>query len=345
MNKRSLLGLSPEEIYSTLAQDNTLSVKKYCGRQIFEWIYKNNANTFQDITNLPQPLRDYLTYHYLLFTSRITNELAAEDRTKKIQLTLNDENMIESVLLQDRGERKTACLSTQVGCGMNCSFCKTGQLGFKRNLVTSEIIEQFLMLLHCYGPISNIVFMGMGEPLQNLDPLLKACSLFIHPHGLNISLRKLTISTCGIIKGIYRLADHEPKIGLAISLITADEKKRQKLMPIAENNPLPELKKALLYYQKRTSKRTTLELVLMEGTNDSKNELNKLIEFSSGLNSVVNIIPWNPVQGMPYKEPKETTIAHVTNYLIKSGITVTRRYSRGRDVRGACGQLGTSMHS
>jgi 23S rRNA (adenine2503-C2)-methyltransferase len=224
-------------------------------------------------------------------------------------------------------------------------FCKTGTLGFLRNLDSAEITEQFLFLRGIAPGISHIVIMGMGEPLLNLGELRRALSVFTDPRGMGLSPRRITLSTSGITEGILDLADHGPGIRLALSLTTACGDLRQRLMPIGRANPLPGLKEALLYYQRTGGGRVTLEAALLSGLNTRREDAAALISFAEGLDAVVNLIPWNPVEGLefagkPLREPSNKEIDAFTRRLEAGGLKVTRRFRRGRFVRGACGQLG-----
>jgi 23S rRNA (adenine2503-C2)-methyltransferase len=232
---------------------------------------------------------------------------------------------------------------------MGCVFCKTGTLPFRRNLDSAEIVEQFLYLRGEAGeatpPISNIVIMGMGEPMLNLGELRRAVSVFTAPEGLGLSGRRITVSTSGIAAGIRDLADNGPRVRLALSLTTADAALRERLMPVTKTNPLPEVKAALLRYQKREGRRITLEMVLLGGINTRMEDAEALQGFTRGLDAVINLIPWNPVEGMhfegrPLREPTPGEITAFTAELLRRGIKFTRRYRKGRTIGGACGQLG-----
>ncbi|MDR1278696.1 MAG: 23S rRNA (adenine(2503)-C(2))-methyltransferase RlmN [Treponema sp.] len=325
-------------------------------RQIFKWI-AGGALSFDQMTNLPLNLREELARRFLVYSGVMSARLDAPDGTVKIQIRLRDGAKIEAVLLSEetkndspeqaepRTRRYTACLSTQAGCPAGCVFCKTGSLGFLRNLDSAEITGQFLMLRAIAPLISNIVIMGMGEPLLNLEELRRALSVLTNPGGLGISSRRITLSTSGIIGGIRDLADQGPPIRLALSLTTAREDLRQRLMPIGRTNPLPALKEALGYFQQKGGGRLTLEAVLLAGINTRREDAAALIAFAKGLDTVVNLIPWNPIEGMEFegkalKEPSKQEVAEFTRLLEQGGLKVIRRFRRGRSIRGACGQLG-----
>jgi 23S rRNA (adenine2503-C2)-methyltransferase len=313
-------------------------------RQIFKWISRG-AQSFQDMTDLPRPLREKLEGDFSLYSSAVSARLEDSDGTIKLQLALHDGARIEAVLLRDGGDRRTACLSTQAGCPMACAFCKTGTLGFQRNLDAGEMVEQFLHIRSIYPEIANIVIMGMGEPLLNLAELRRALAVFTDPGGLGISPRRITLSTCGIIDGIRDLAEGGPRVRLAVSLTTADEALRVRLMPAGRTNPLSALKEALLFYQEKQERRITLEAVLLGGLNTRQEDIEAMADFAGGLDAVINLIPWNPVEGMnfeglPLREPSFRELNNFISQLEKRGLRVTRRFRKGRNIAGACGQLG-----
>src|SRR6056297_2833245 len=331
----SLSGLLPAELVEKL----NIS-PRFRGNQIFQWIHQKWVSEFEEMSNLPAPFREKLTGEYSRVSSSIVETVQQDkDGTAKITIKLYDSAIVEAVLLEDDSGRKTACVSSQVGCSLGCTFCRTATMGLIRNLSAGEIVEQVLHLKHQFGAISNVVFMGMGEPLLNLDEVQKAIEVLHHPEGHYIGIRKITISTSGIVPGIYRLAEEGPHVRLALSLITADQELREQLMPIAETMPLADLHPALLHYQKKTGKRITLEYVLFHGLNNRRQDLESLRKFIRSLKVLVNIIPWNPVEGLPYTEPQQHEIAAFTQQLESAGITTSRRFRRGRGVNGACGQL------
>lgn len=334
MDKISITGLLPEEICEKLELK-----EKFRGKQIFKWI-STGVTDFDQMTNLSLSLREELKNKALIYTSNVTDVLKDPDGTIKLQISLHDNNAVETVLLTDKEGRKTACVSCQAGCAMKCAFCMTGTLGLSRNLTAGEIVEEFLELEKEAGKLDNIVFMGMGEPMQNLDAIRKAIAILTHKDGRNLSGRRITLSTCGIIKGIYDLADNGPDIRLAVSLTTADEALRKELMPVSIGNPLPELKKAIDYFAKKSGKRVTLEAALLSGVNTKEESAHNLIEFTKGIDVHVNLIPWNPVPSLPFSEPSQSEVKHFVDMLERNGVNVTLRTKRGRKIGGACGQLG-----
>jgi 23S rRNA (adenine2503-C2)-methyltransferase len=283
---------------------------------------------------------------YTLYSSKTIQRLDDKDGSIKLQINLNDKVKIETVLLIDKTGRKTACLSTQAGCPIGCVFCKTGGLGFNRNLASTEITEQFLHLRATTGSrIDNIVVMGMGEPLLNLAELRKALIFLTNEESLNLSKRNITISTCGIVAGIRDLAENEPNTRLALSLASADEDLRRRLMPGAAANSLPAVKDALIYYQQKQKRRITLETVLLGGVNNRPKDADAISGFAHGLDAVVNLIPWNPVstalfENAPLRPPTRYETDRFAESLRKQGLNVTIRLKRGCGVAAACGQLG-----
>jgi 23S rRNA (adenine2503-C2)-methyltransferase len=301
------------------------------------------------MADLPLTLREALESRFSLYSSYsgdTDGRSGGPDGTIKLGITLHDRNRIEAVVLCGAKGRSTACLSVQAGCAMACVFCKTGSLGFARNLRSEEIVEQFLRLKSVRGGISHIVFMGMGEPLLNLGELRKAVAVLTDPEGAGVSKRHITLSTCGIIPGIRDLADAGPEVRLALSLTTGDSALRERLMPSARLHPLSGVKDALLYYQRRRKQRLTLEAALLGGINTRERDMDGLERFIRGLDAVVNLIPWNPVEGAVFegqalKKPSKEEVERFALGLKQRGINVTQRFKKGAAITAACGQLGT----
>ncbi|MDR2194577.1 MAG: 23S rRNA (adenine(2503)-C(2))-methyltransferase RlmN [Treponema sp.] len=336
VRKTALAGLSIEALTDALKP-----LPAFRAKQIFRWLTRG-VRSFNDMTDISYMVREALDKRFSLYSSVISRRLSDADGTVKLQLTLEDGCVIESVLLSDDEGRKTACLSTQAGCAMGCVFCKTGAIGFRRNLSTAEIIEQFLHLISM-GAIANVVIMGMGEPLLNLNALREALSFITGELGF--SKRRVTLSTSGIAAGIRDLADNGPGVRLAVSLTTADEPLRERLMPVTRTNPLPLLKETLIYYQRKHSKRITLETVLLRHINTSHKDAELVARFADDLDVAINVIPWNPVAGMRFEgaalgEPDRAEVERFIAALQKKGLNVTKRFKKGRGVAGACGQLG-----
>ena len=351
----SLAGLPLHELEKQLSP-----LPKYRAKQIYQWINRG-VFEFGKMTDIPVNLQEELNTKYVILSS-IVNTVHDDKDAKKIVFTLIDGFKIEAVLLNDGKGRYTACLSTQVGCPAGCVFCKTGSLGFKRNLDSGEIIEQLLHLNNNIEPqgtrqslgsqvqlssstVNNIVIMGMGEPLLNLENLRKSISFFTDAEGMNLSRRRITVSTCGICEGLFELAQNGPYIRLALSLTTADETLRQKLMPITRANPLKKVKEALLLFQQKSSSRITLEIPLLSGINTRKKDADLIKEFSNGLDCVINIIPWNHVAGLESDgvallEPGKEELFTFIKALENNGLKITKRRFKGGNIAGACGQLG-----
>jgi 23S rRNA (adenine2503-C2)-methyltransferase len=331
-----MIGIPLDELAEQLAP-----LPRFRAAQIFKWI-ASGVSSFDEMKNLPLELRGELAKRYTLRTHVAVETHRSSDGTVKLTIQLADEAWIESVLLAD-GKRYTACLSTQAGCPAGCVFCKTGAQ-FLRNLNSGEIVEQFL-LLRDIADISNIVIMGMGEPLLNLAELRRALAVISDKKGMNFSRRRITVSTCGIVQGINDLADNGPGIRLALSLTTADEALRRRLMPITASHPLGKVKEALRHFQDSGGGRITLEAVLLGGINTRGEDAASIAQFARGLDAAINLIPWNPVKGLsfeskPLQEPAPEEVEAFTRRLEALGLNVTRRYRRGRGIMGACGQLG-----
>jgi len=357
--KQSLSGLPQKEI-ETLMGTN---IPSFRAKQIYKWIARGVSN-FDQMTDIPLPLQKQLQEQFTLYSGTVT-ACHEDGNTKKIVITLNDGVKIEAVLLSDGKNRLTACISTQAGCPAGCVFCKTGSLGFKRNLCYGEIVEQYLHLrggVNISGRsanrrehlIDNIVVMGMGEPLLNLENLRKAVEVFNDKAGLNFSRRRITVSTCGICDGLFEIAK-DPFVRLALSLTTADEDLRKTLMPITKSNPLDKVHDALKLFQDNNGGRVTLEIPLLGGVNTRDKDAKSAAEFAKGLDTVVNIIPWNPVElpakfpadgfkfeGKPLCEPGKKETTDFVKMLESYGLKVTMRLHKGQRIMGACGQLGSA---
>lgn len=335
-----LSGMTPDEISSALSLEH-----RYRARQLYGWIVRG-VRDFSDMTSLPVADRIRLAETFgKLRSSSISEEKEDEDGSLKLQIRLRDGAAVECVLLEDIEGRKTACLSCQVGCPMGCTFCRTGQLGYLRNLGPDEIMEQYYFLKERRGFISNVVFMGMGEPMLNLEATRKAIALLSDPEGIHMSLRKITISTSGVVPGILDLAENGPKVRLAVSLTVADDGMRSELMPINKTWDLAKLKESLLTYQRKTRDRITLEAVLTGNRNAGVEAAKALVRWVRPMRAQVNLIPWNVVPGLPFVEPSPAQVKAFTEILETAGLVAVQRMHRGRGVMGACGQLGDTLHA
>lgn len=333
------LGLLPQEISAVLNLRQA-----FRGQQVFNWLVRG-TNHFSEMTNLPSEVRAQLAASYPegIYSSRIDASFSDLDGTKKIKIRLHDGAAIEAVLLHDNEDRFTACLSSQVGCAMGCTFCKTATLGWQRNLKAHEIIEQFYLLGQTSTKISNVVFMGMGEPLLNLPEVRKALSFLTLESGLNISRRKITLSTCGIVPGILDLADNGPQVRLAVSLTVADNNIRSRIMPVTKQYSLAKLQEALIYFQEKTGDRITIEAAIIKGINTDRNSIRQMAEWFAPLHVQVNVIPWNPVSGLAFEEPSWNEFQQVVGFLHDLGINAVPRTRKGTSVAAACGQLGETL--
>lgn len=341
-NKINLLNLNLIELEDFIVQ---LGMKKFNGKQIFSWLHQKIIRDINDMTNISLKDREILKEKgYIPFLNLLRHQVSKIDKTEKFLFQLEDGNTIETVLLKHKDKRNTLCISSQVGCAVKCSFCATGQGGFARNLNVSEIINQVYTVerrLSKQGMgINNIVFMGMGEPLLNLDNVLKALEILSDEKGINISKRKITISTSGIVPNIEKILLEEIPVELAISLHSAINDKRDEIMPINRKYPLEDLQVVLEEYQKRTKRRLTFEYILIDKFNVSENDANALADYVKNFDHIVNLIPYNPVEGTEMERPSDKKIERFVNYLENvRKINVTIRREKGTDIDGACGQL------
>lgn len=334
-NTISLFGLDQESLIKTLKLE-----KKFQGKQIFQWLAKG-VTSFEEMTNLSKALRERLIKEFKSpCSSKVIDTQIDDTGAVKLAVELHDKNIIECVMLTDKNDRKTACLSSQVGCAMGCKFCRTATMGLLRNLESYEIIEQFVHLSKL-GDITHIVYMGMGEPLHNLGNVLRSIRYFHSEDTYFISHRRITISTCGVVPGIKKLTEQKLPVKLAISLVSADNVQRDEIMPVNKAYDLNELKRALLHYQNKGGKRFTLEYCMLSGVNVDEKAAKKLANFTNGMDAVVNLIPWNPAAELPWQTPSNQEINSFCMFLDDFHIPYTRRFTKGRNVNGACGQLAT----
>ena len=333
----NIKGLDQNELLDFLAPFN---LPKYRVKQIFKWIYQKQACSWEEMTDLPGNLRQALIDQNIsLGCLEIKARAKTPDGTTKFLFELDDQSKIESIFIPET-DRNTVCFSTQVGCGMGCVFCATGQNGFIRNLTEAEIVDQPLSIIRNTGNrINNLVAMGQGEPFANYNSLLKAIRLINDPEGLGIGARHITISTCGIIPGINKLADEKLQVNIAISLHAADDELRNTLMPVNKKYPLQDLFESCQNYIDKTGRRITFEYTLINGVNDRPMDLKKLITKLSGLLCHVNLIPFNPIPNSNFERSKPSRIMDFAAELNKAHIETTIRKSRGENLVAACGQL------
>ncbi len=331
----TLYAKSFQEIQELLALD-----KPFQAKIVYQNLIKG-VTSFSMMTSLPKATRERLSSKHedALTTSVIRKNEG--DSAIKLALRLSDDLIIECVRLSDGEGRYTACLSSQVGCAMGCSFCKTGTMGIVRNLEAGEIIEEFIQLEKLGENISHVVFMGMGEPLANFQEVMRAITELHREDGLNISYRRITISTCGLVPGIKRLTEVNLPIKLAVSLVSANDETRSRIMRVNRSYPLSELKSALLTFQHHHDKRLTLEYCMLGGINTTKESAEELYRFTRGLEVLVNLIPWNPIDELNFTTPSDKEIRSFTDELRKLGVNYTIRRSKGRENSAACGQLAS----
>ncbi|MEO5570034.1 MAG: 23S rRNA (adenine(2503)-C(2))-methyltransferase RlmN [Bacteroidia bacterium] len=319
------------------------SEKKFRAKQVHEWLWKKSATTFSEMSNLSKSTRELLEQNFAINAIKIDSSQKSKDRTIKNAFRLFDNHIIEGVLIPT-SSRMTACVSSQVGCSLTCSFCATGKLERLRNLNADEIYDQVVMLnkqaQENYNiPLSNIVYMGMGEPLLNYSNVLQSVYLITSPDGLNMSPQRITVSTAGIAKMIKKLGDDNVKFNLALSLHAANDEKRNKIMPINETNNLEVLKEALKYFHDKTDTRVTYEYIMLNNFNDSIQDARELFEFSKTIPCKINLIEYNSVDGSEFRKSKTEKVDEFKTFLESKGIIVNTRRSRGKDIDAACGQL------
>lgn len=332
-----LKGLTLEELREYLFSYNLPS---YRADQIYKWLYQKQVCQWEEMTDLPLIFRKFFNDRGIsLGCLSLLSEVTANDGTVKYLFELDDQKSIESIFLPEL-DRRSVCLSTQVGCGMGCIFCATGQVGAVRNLTTAEIIDQLLRITRLKGVrISNVVIMGQGEPLLNYEAVLKAIRIMNDRKGMEIGARHITISTCGIIPGILKLAGESLQINLAVSLHATDDSLRDYLMPINKRYPLRQLLEACRSYINRTGRRITFEYTMIEGINDRPGDLKNLIVALSGLICHVNLIPFNPVPNSNFKRSHPSRTMEFLEALNEAGLETTVRKEKGTALAAACGQL------
>jgi 23S rRNA (adenine2503-C2)-methyltransferase len=319
----------------------------YRARQIADWLYQKRVQSFAEMTDLPQELRTRLAEQSDFGRTEIVRVLGSHDTTRKFLFRLNDESLIETVLIPaspalygSRSDRRTLCVSTQVGCAYGCKFCASGLEGFSRNLPPNEIVDQIIAVERETGDkIDNIVFMGMGEPLANLENVMRAIRIINAPWGLGIGARRITVSTSGLAPQIRKLADEQLQIRLAISLHGATDAVRNQIMPINRRYNVETLLSACDYYATRKKQRLTFEYILIAAVNDSDDQAHLLARHAKRLSAKVNLIPYNTVHGLPWSRPSEDRQEAFLSILRQRGVAATLRREKGHDIDAACGQL------
>ncbi len=350
VSKSDIKGLACHELESLAVE---MGEPSYRGRQIFEWVYGRAVRRFDEMTNLPAAFRRALDDRFRVGQIRPAKQQTSADGTEKILFELDSGRHVETVMIPDLDDGKvrrvTVCVSSQVGCPMACSFCATGLMGFQQNLSAGEIFDQAnfvneLSIERLGRGITNIVFMGMGEPLLNYANVVKSVRLISDPAGLGLSQRRITISTVGLARRIENLADEDLQTHLAVSLHAPTDEKRSRIMPVnrAARTDLTALGKALRYYYGQTSRRITFEYCLFDGVNDSTEDAARLAEAAHWVPCKVNLIMYNPVKGLPFRRTPDDRMNRFIAVLVREGVTVTVRRSRGQDIDAACGQLAVS---
>ena len=337
MEKKDIASYSFEEL-----QEEMLAIgeKGFRSRQIYSWIHEKLVDDFEEMTNLPKALRQKLEAAYEIRRVEMEKrQISKIDGTNKFLFCLKDGNMVESVLMKYK-HGNSVCISSQVGCRMGCRFCASTWDGLERNLTPSEMLRQVYQIQKITGErVSNIVIMGTGEPLDNYDNFLKFIHMVSDEHGLNISQRNITASTCGIVPNIRRLAEEKLQITLALSLHGSNQEKRRSLMPVANKYELHEVLEACDYYFEKTGRRITFEYSLVHGVNDTPEDAKELMGILKDRNCHLNLIPVNPIKERNYEKPDKKSAENFKNKLEKNGINVTIRREMGSDIDGACGQL------
>ena len=322
---------------------NEHKLPKFRANQITEWLWKKRVTSFDEMTSLSKPMRNLFTTHFSINPAKLHKGERSVDDTIKYSFRLHDKLLVEGVLIPSK-KRLTACISTQVGCSLACEFCATGTMKLERNLTASEIYDQVFILneeaISNFGkPLSNIVFMGMGEPLLNYKALLESINIITTKKGLGMSPKRITVSTAGISKMIKKLGDDGVRFNVAISLHSANDNKRDILMPINQKINLEELRESVRYFYDKTGSRVTYEYILFKDLNDSIGDAQKLVQFAKASPCKINLIEYNTVDDFPYKKSSNKVTERFITYLETRNIITNLRKSKGKDINAACGQL------
>lgn len=337
---REFCGLFPKETKAFLEEEGE---KEFRSKQLFDWVYQKGVVNYDEMLNLSQPFRNLLKEKVSLGLLELQKTEDSQDgETIKFLWKLPDNRLIESVLISS-GDRRTVCISSQVGCPARCAFCASGQGGIIRNLTTAEIVEQVVQinsrLIQKGERVSHLVFMGMGEPLENYEGVVKALKIFIEPNLFGFSPRRITLSTVGVVPAINRLTEEGIKVNLALSLHAPNQYIRKKIVPYARKFSFEDVLSSVRNYAKFTKRDLTYEYVLLDGINDQKEHAEELAILLKNDQCVVNLIPYNPVPGLNLKRPEKRKIETFEAILSRRGIRTIRRYTKGKDIAAACGQL------
>jgi 23S rRNA (adenine2503-C2)-methyltransferase len=343
-SKPDIRFLSQEELKDFFVSHNE---KAFRSKQVWEWLWKKSAGSFDEMTNVSLATREMLKENFIFETAKTEFTTRSKDKTIKTVFRLRKDHLVEGVLIPS-DVRMTACVSSQVGCSLACKFCATGKLGFTRNLTFDEMYDQVVLIgkqaqENFNHHLTNIVFMGMGEPLLNYENLLRAISRITSPDGLNLSPSRITVSTVGLEKMIRKLGDDNVKFNLALSLHASNDKKRSSIIPVNEQNSMNKLASALKHFYEKTGTRITLEYLILDRFNDSLADAKELAEFCKNFPCKVNLIEYNAVEGSEYKKSKEISVQGFAGLLETKNIIVNIRKSRGEDIAAACGQLAGKL--
>jgi len=338
--KENIRNLSLAEIKKAL---ETYNEKGFRAKQIYEWLWKKSASTFDEMSNLSKSLRDILNEHFYIDAIQLDDQQISSDKTIKCAFSVGEGKVVEGVLIPTTS-RTTACISSQVGCSLACTFCATGKLKLMRNLTAGEIVDQVVYLKNqsenrYNTPLTNIVYMGMGEPLLNYKNVLRSCEMLTSEEGLGMSPRRITVSTAGIAKMIKQLGDDQVKFNLALSLHAANDKKRSQIMEINDSNNLETLAEALKYFYEKTGTRVTFEYIIFKDFNDKLEDAQELAAFAKCVPCKINIIEYNPIDDAGFQQADIENVNAFANYLEGKNLVVNIRRSRGKDIDAACGQL------
>ncbi|APZ45301.1 23S rRNA (adenine(2503)-C(2))-methyltransferase [Polaribacter reichenbachii] len=338
--KKDIRALTKEQLRDFFVENGD---KAFRGNQVYEWLWNKSLHTFEDMTNISKQTREMLEENFVINHIKVDSMQKSNDGTIKNGIKLHDGLVVESVLIPTE-KRTTACVSSQVGCSLDCKFCATARLKRMRNLNPDEIYDQVVVIdkqsrLYHNKKLTNIVFMGMGEPLMNYKNVLKSIEMITSPEGLGMSSKRITVSTSGVPKMIKKMADEEVKFNLAVSLHSAIDEVRTSIMPFNTNFPLKDLKESLEYWYEKTKRAITYEYVVWNGINDRKEDITALVEFCKYVPCKVNLIEYNPIDDGEFQQASNSAINNYISNLEMHDITVNVRRSRGKDIDAACGQL------
>lgn len=344
--RKNIRELTLDELVAVIA---TIGEKRFRAKQVHEWLWKKGARKFEEMRNISKKVTDYLDEHYFIDAISISDEQHSNDLTVKCAFKSYDNHITEGVLIPT-SSRITACISSQVGCSLACTFCATGRLKLMRNLTGGEIYDQVLLLTQLSQanfekPLSNIVFMGMGEPLLNYRNMMEGIEMITSENGLGISPRRITVSTAGIAKMIKKMGDDEVKFNLALSLHAANDAKRSRIMEINDSNNLEALAEALRYFYEKTKSRVTFEYIIFKDFNDTLMDARELADFCKNVPVKINIIEYNPIDDGEFQQADKAKVDAFAAYLEDLNLVVNVRRSRGKDIDAACGQLANKNGS